>query len=475
MTHNKEEGAEVPSFIFLGGMNMKIKIVTMLLVLLLFVAVPTVNAASAVSISQAGADSNTVMKGMAFTVTVSGLSGTGTVSLINQSWFSMDESNEKQFSSSTVSWTTVVANQKLSAQSITATVTVAGSPESATSNSFDIILPPSIVTSVTPSSITANDSTSHTVQLNIQNYGETIAKDVVVVISPPSCLSVTSGNGTQTISTIDGGAGGSGESVGRSWILLASSPTNSTITITVTPSNADVVTETVSVVSTASTPISTPTPTPTPSDEAGSGGGGGGSAPESGNLVTDSTGRVSSTTVISTTDGKSTLTIPVGTSALDSYGGPLESVTIASTSVGGTIAAFDLGPDGARFDPSLSLTINYDPEDVLEGKTVVVKMFDGAKWISLKTTVNTASATATVEISHFSKFALFLEDAPAVTKVETPASTATPVPTTTVAPTTTQAAKPSSALPLPWITLSMVVIVIAALVVVAYVVYRRRG
>jgi len=88
------------------------------------------------------------MKGKPFTVTVSGLSYFGTVTLLLPSGFSSSEGLTKSFSSgtSTVSWTTIVANQKLSAQTISATITVPGSPSTATSNSFDVLLLPTTIT-----------------------------------------------------------------------------------------------------------------------------------------------------------------------------------------------------------------------------------------------------------------------------------------------------------------------------------------
>jgi PGF-pre-PGF domain-containing protein len=235
-------------------------------ILMAYLILPTVYAAS-ISISQAGADSNTVMKGASFTVTVSDLSGTGSATLTLPTGFSTEENTTKTFggSTTTVSWTTVVANQKLSAQTISASITTTGSPETATSSSFDVILPPSIVTTVSPSSMAASSGSSYTINLNIQNNGETTAKDVAVTLSLPSGFSLTSGSSTQTISTISGGTGGGGETVGISWIVTASSPSSSTITITISPSNADSKTDTITV-----TAASTTTTTPGSSNNGGS-------------------------------------------------------------------------------------------------------------------------------------------------------------------------------------------------------------
>jgi uncharacterized repeat protein (TIGR01451 family) len=202
--------------------------------ILLFLIIPSVHAAS-VTISQAGADPDTVMKGKTFTVTVSGLSGSGQVTLILPSGFSTDEDTTKQFSTSSVSWTTVVANQKLSGQTITATISTAGSPSTATSSSFDVVLPPSIsINSYSPSSYT-NPTGSRTIQLNIKNTGETTARDVVISLSLPSGVSLISGSQTQTIDI------SANENWATSWrVNFGSGLSSSTsISISITPSNAD--------------------------------------------------------------------------------------------------------------------------------------------------------------------------------------------------------------------------------------------
>jgi hypothetical protein len=161
------------------------------------------------------------------------------------------------------------------------------------------------------------------------------------------------------------------------------------------------------------------------------GGGGGGASPLQ-NVPTESTGEVTSATTISSSDETAWLTIPAGTTALDGDGEPLEYISITPISLGGTVAAFSITPDGATFNPPITLTVSYDPDDVPEGGEVVIKMFDGTEWIELTTTVDPATNTATVEISHFTVFALFAEITPAITP--TPAPTVTP-PTVTVTPT----------------------------------------
>jgi hypothetical protein len=212
----------------------------------LLMLVSSASATLTVTVSQFGADSGSVMQGEPFTVTVSGLTGTGSVTLTtlqNSSVFSSSENSTKTYSegTTTVSWTTIVANQKLSAQTISAVSAVPYS-DSGTSSSFDIKLPPSIVTSMTPTSF-SNPSGSNTIQMNIQNWGETTAQNVVVTLSLPSGAS--SGTTMQSISTISGGEGGSGESAGITWTVTFSGVGTSSITITTSPSNADSKTDTI--------------------------------------------------------------------------------------------------------------------------------------------------------------------------------------------------------------------------------------
>ncbi|MDY6932143.1 MAG: NosD domain-containing protein, partial [Halobacteriota archaeon] len=151
-------------------------------------------------------------------------------------------------------------------------------------------------------------------------------------------------------------------------------------------------------------------PTPTPALTGGGGGGGGGGAPPSGNLPTDGSGAVRSKTVIYSSNEGSSITIFQGTVALDTNGKALKTVTINPLSLGGTVGAYNYGPKGATFDPDATITMVFDPNLLSKGDTVVIKIFDGAKWTSLDTSVDLKENTATAKVSHFSIFALFVEE-----------------------------------------------------------------
>lgn len=250
-------------------MKMKRIFITWLIVLVGLLSLISPSFSATISISQPGSDSGTVMQGIAFTVTVSGLSGSGTVSLTLPSGFSVEEPLQKSFSSSTssVSWTTVKANQKLSAQKITATIIVSGTPSSVETDPFDVISPPSLKVSVTPAQITS--AGEKTIQVTVQNWGETSAKDVVVKLDLSDTTGVSLVTGytpSVSLDTILGGSYGSGESKGVSWRVKVGDSASGSILIETSSSNADTVENSI-LVSVGAAPGS---------EEVTGGGGGGG-------------------------------------------------------------------------------------------------------------------------------------------------------------------------------------------------------
>jgi predicted lipoprotein with Yx(FWY)xxD motif len=79
--------------------------------------------------------------------------------------------------------------------------------------------------------------------------------------------------------------------------------------------------------------------------------------------------------------------------------------TLENTAV---IAAYDFGPDGTTFDPSITLTISYDPAVLPEGVAEAdlhIAMFDGTDWVALASTVDTAANTISASVGHFTRFA----------------------------------------------------------------------
>ena len=143
------------------------------------------------------------------------------------------------------------------------------------------------------------------------------------------------------------------------------------------------------------------------------------------------------------------LTIGNGTKALTGAGGPLTSISVTEVCFGLPPApagafiigcAYDYKPDGATFNPPITLTLKYDkgllPAGV-DASKLVIAFYNTAtsKWeVVSGSAVDTVKGTITVQISHFTMFAVYAA-APAGTP--TPTKTIAPTPTKTIAPTPT--------------------------------------
>ena len=127
-------------------------------------------------------------------------------------------------------------------------------------------------------------------------------------------------------------------------------------------------------------------------------------------------------------DGKVELIINEGTEGLTKEGEPLEEITIIemedppdlpedSNAIGLT---YDLGPDGATFEPPIALSFAYDPDDIPEGvneEALVIAMWDeeADEWDVLKDcTVDPVAHTISAPASHFTAFAVLAYTHPAV-------------------------------------------------------------
>ena len=168
----------------------------------------------------------------------------------------------------------------------------------------------------------------------------------------------------------------------------------------------------------------------------GGGGGGGGVSgvpppaaghiDVSGSVSTD--GTFTKTVVAQSFDGKCELTINEDTRGLTQEGDPLTEITMTemedppappvnSNIIGLT---YDLGPDGATFNPTITFTITYDESLIPEGiaeENLVVAMWDEAvsKWVELEgSTVDPVTHTITAPVSHFTAFTVMDYVRPAV-------------------------------------------------------------
>jgi transcriptional regulator with XRE-family HTH domain len=204
-------------------------------------------------------------------------------------------------------------------------------------------------------------------------------------------------------------------------------------------------------------------------------------------------------------DGNVEIAIPEDTVGLTEDGQPLSEITIvtadaptgASTiSVLGQI--YDLGPDGATFDPAITLTFHFDTDDVPEGEVPVINRWDpdanggeGA-WVEITGgVIDMENGTITVEIDHFTIFAVLHVAAPTPPTTTPPTTTPpTTTPPTTTPPTTTPptTAPPTTAPPTTtppttggatnwWLIGGIIaaVIIIGAITAIMIIRYRRKS
>ena len=124
--------------------------------------------------------------------------------------------------------------------------------------------------------------------------------------------------------------------------------------------------------------------------------------------------------VAASADGTCELTIDEGTRGLTKDKEPLSQITVVEMEVpppppedAYTIGlVYDFGPDGATFDPPITLTLTYDPYLIAEGaaeENLVVAYYDedAEKWVELDSIVDAEANTISAKVSHFAVFAVF--------------------------------------------------------------------
>ncbi len=171
----------------------------------------------------------------------------------------------------------------------------------------------------------------------------------------------------------------------------------------------------------------------TSSGGGGGGGGGGGTTPTplppgttSVSQAVRSDGVFTQGVTAQSQDSKCVLTINTGTKGLTASGQALSQVALvamaspptspAQSSIIGLV--YDLGPNGATFDPAVTLTFNYDDSLVPQGvneKKLAIAVWDNAagKWVELTSTVDTTTNTISASVSHFSAYTILVHTRPA--------------------------------------------------------------
>jgi len=225
------------------------------------------------------------------------------------------------------------------------------------------------------------------------------------VASPSSSTTTVTMDQDKTVTAnfVFAGAGGGGGG-----IIPTPSPTP-----TPTPTGEPTPTPTPTAVPTP-TPASTVTPTPagpTPTPSAGE------TVDLSGNI--NDAGVVHDDVQQSIFPGVLDLSIGSGTLALTEGGDPLQGITVEQVCsdypeppenayiVG---CAYDFAPDGATFNPPITVTLSYEPGQVPEGvdeEDLVIAFYNAAtgQWVILQSTVDTANHTITAKVNHLTLFA----------------------------------------------------------------------
>ncbi|MFC1933148.1 CARDB domain-containing protein [Chloroflexota bacterium] len=130
------------------------------------------------------------------------------------------------------------------------------------------------------------------------------------------------------------------------------------------------------------------------------------------------------------------LTLNKGTKALDKTGNPLSGIVMveekeppAPPADASTVSlTYDMGPDGATFDPAITLTFTYDPDKIPHGineEDLVIAIWDknAGKWIELEDCiVDPVNNTISAPVSHFTAFTIIARATPEPPAPPTPAT-----------------------------------------------------
>jgi len=130
------------------------------------------------------------------------------------------------------------------------------------------------------------------------------------------------------------------------------------------------------------------------------------------------------------TDGRATLTVVQGTTALTTEGEPLNEFTItemdepppppANAEIAGPV--YDFGPDGATFDQPVRIRLGYDesliPDGIAERQlTAAVWDHHLEEWVPLESTVDPMNNTVTTEVTHLTPYTVIASTRPAAFSV----------------------------------------------------------
>ncbi|MDY7018851.1 MAG: hypothetical protein SU899_02075 [Chloroflexota bacterium] len=127
---------------------------------------------------------------------------------------------------------------------------------------------------------------------------------------------------------------------------------------------------------------------------------------------------------IASDDGTLKIVVPKGTTALDDKGAPLTSLEFAiddiplvPTEADIIGPVYNLEPNGATFDPPITLIWGYNPADVPSGMSeadLALAYYDedSNEWVKLSSEVNSATDIITASVDHFTDFAVIAAPPP---------------------------------------------------------------
>ena len=137
----------------------------------------------------------------------------------------------------------------------------------------------------------------------------------------------------------------------------------------------------------------------------------------------DAQGVLNDEVEINSPDGLAIIRLFKGVQALSKDNRRLQNITVAKIDqldkvVNGFTTldlGYEFGPEGASFDPPITITFHYDPARLPKGvdeKNLVVTTYDPAKksWSALKSQVDSKAKTVSAEVSHFSMYALMAKN-----------------------------------------------------------------
>lgn len=164
--------------------------------------------------------------------------------------------------------------------------------------------------------------------------------------------------------------------------------------------------------------------------------------------VNTTTGAAERAVQLKTSDSVAAIDITSGTRLLDAQGKALTTITSArllsppaAPAQSAIVLAYNFGPDGAQFNPPITITLKYDPLALSGGIAepgLSIAFWDGIQWQTLQSTVDTAAKTVSAKTTHFTPYAVIGKK---------PASS--PASPSATAPSPAPSPKPTSAAPAP--------------------------